>query len=237
MPSEERISLVMVKSSASDGSILEIGRWGTFVKALRVTGWVLRFMANVRTTQKDRKLTDLTYEELIEAKKLLFKCVQKEAFSQDIQALKQGKTVYRGSAIAKLDPFLAEDGLLRVKGRLQQSDLTFEEKHPVILPKCHLVHILIRHQHEKMKHAGVDTVISALRNNYWIIGLRRMMKSVKKGCISCQRVDAAACNQVAAPLPDLRVKEAPPFTVTGMDYAGPLYCCDLPNISCCSHVQ
>ncbi|XP_064637169.1 uncharacterized protein LOC135493625 [Lineus longissimus] len=88
---------------------------------------------------------------------------------------------------------------------------------------------MIRSEHVLLKHAGVETVITSLRDNYWILGLRRLAKSVKKRCIPCQKVDAQACNQFAAPLPALRIHEAPPFTVTGLDYAGPLYCLDLPE--------
>ena len=129
----------------------------------------------------------------------------------------------------KLDPFLGKDCLLRIKGRLQLSDLSYDEKHPIILPKCHILKLLVRFQHEILKHAGVDTVITSLRNSYWIIGVRRLAKQVKRECVSCQRIDAPACNQNVAPLPELRVQKAPPFTVTGMDYAGPMYCSDLPK--------
>ena len=44
-------------------------------------------------------------------------------------------------------------------------------------------------------------MMSFLRNEFWIIGLRRIAKQVKKACISCQRQDAPACSQPMAPLP------------------------------------
>lgn len=119
---------------------------------------------------------------------------------------------------------------MRVSGRLQQSNLSYDEKHPVILPKGQFATLLIRSCHVRLQHAGVDTVLNSLRNNYWIIGSRRLAKAVKKGCMSCQRVDAQACNQAGAPLSELRVHQAPPFTVTGLDYAGPLFCIDFPKV-------
>lgn len=112
---------------------------------------------------------------------------------------------------------------------MQESVLPYQEKHPIILPKGHLTKLLVEYQHRVLKHAGVNTVVSSLRNEYWIIGLRRLVKTVKRECVSCQRVDSRACNQPVAPLPDLRVTQAPPFSVTGMDYAGPLFCCDHPG--------
>ena len=74
-----------------------------------------------------------------------------------------------------------------------------------------------------LNHVGVDTVLTSLRHTYWIVGMRRVAKSVKKECVSCQRIDAHECNESAAPLPELRVKEVPPFYVTDLDYAGPLF--------------
>lgn len=70
---------------------------------------------------------------------------------------------------------------------------------------------------------------SALRSHYWIIGLRYIAKAAKKNCMACRRVDPVACSQPAAPLPDTRVQMSPPFTVIGLDNAGPLYCSDQPG--------
>ena len=80
-----------------------------------------------------------------------------------------------------------------------------------------------------LKHAGVPALIAHVRASFWIVGLRRLAKQVKRGCIPCQRHDARACERPCAPLPAARVTESPPFSVTGLDYAGPLFCEDRPR--------
>ena len=72
-------------------------------------------------------------------------------------------------------------------------------------------------------------MITFIREQYEVFGLRQMAKQVKKSCISCQKVDARACNEVVAPLPKVRVTMAPVFSVTGIDFAGPVFCSDLPQ--------
>ena len=86
--------------------------------------------------------------------------------------------------------------------------------------------LLARQVHQVMKHAGVNSMLVTLRNQYWIVGGRRICKQVKRECLSCQRLDAPAGSEIMAPLPELRVTQARPFSVTGMDQGGPLYCCD-----------
>ena len=56
--------------------------------------------------------------------------------------------------------------------------------------------------------------------------MRRIVKRVIKFCWNCQRVDARACSERVVPLPKFRVTEAPPFAVTGVDHAGPLFVID-----------
>ena len=71
--------------------------------------------------------------------------------------------------------------------------LSFEGKHPIILPKSRVPMLLVRSHHRMMKHAGVATMISTLRFQFWIICLRRMAKKVKRECIACQKQGAVAC--------------------------------------------
>jgi len=39
------------------------------------------------------------------------------------------------SPLRKLDPFMNQDGTLRVGGRIKLADVPYHEKHPLILPK------------------------------------------------------------------------------------------------------
>ena len=231
MEAKDRVQTTLVAVKVND-SILEIKRWSTLTKAIRVMAWNSRFILNLKAPKRERKFGELTLSEMSTAKLLLFRIVQEQEYSEEI-SLKQGRHVSSSSksSIVRLGPFLGDDGLLRVKGRLQFSDLAYEEKHPIIMPKSHMSLLLVQFQHTLLKHAGVNTMIASLRGQFWIIGVRRLAKQVKKECISCQIKDRMyrLLEKYGPPLPELRVKQAPPFTVTGMDHLGPLYCCDAPR--------
>ena len=96
------------------------------------------------------------------------------------------------------------------KGRIEKSQLSFDEKHPVILPNCHVSLLLVRFHHVLLKHAGVGMLVVSVRNHYWVIGLRRLAK----------QVDALACEQTIVLSPEVRVCETPPFSITGSDHTG-----------------
>ena len=208
--------------------VFEFSRWSRFPLTLNIVAWTLRFINNCKP-HSVKYSGPLSYSELSKAKTKFYFCVQREAFPYEIRALDQGKQLNKGSPLSKLDPFLDNDGLLRIKGRLEYSDLSYESKHPIILPSTHIVKVLVHFQHRFLKHAGVSTLVSTLRNCYWIVQLRKIAKAVCRECVHCRRQDSKACSQPVAPLPELRVKSAPPFTVTGLDYAGPLFCVDIPD--------
>ena len=54
--------------------------------------------------------------------------------------------------------------------------------------------------------------------------MREAKKRVIKHCIICRKLDRVPFKPRPTPdLPDMRVADAPPFTFTGLDFAGPLY--------------
>lgn len=139
--------------------LFEFTRWDKLNKAVSVVAWVMRFISNCKL-RGDKSKGHLTYEELTKAKPKAIYCVQREAYSKEIATITQGKTISCNSSVWKLDPFLDNDGFLRVKGRLDKANMLYESKHPIIIPPGHVTCLIIMFQHNILKHAGVDTLIS-----------------------------------------------------------------------------
>ncbi|KAG1673513.1 hypothetical protein GQR58_015535 [Nymphon striatum] len=154
-------------------SVFPVYKWGTFLKTIRIMGWVWRFIGNLKGLNNCGS-GDLSYDEITLAKLCLFKDVQFTHFNPEIHALKRDQSISKSSPIAKLTPFLGKDGLLRVKRRLDNSNLDYDSKHPIVLSKCYVTKLLVVFQHLLMKHAGVNTVLCALRNSYWITRLSKV---------------------------------------------------------------
>ena len=162
-----------------------IERWGSYNKVVRIVAYVLRLLHNLRSALTDRRFGEVTQEEFENAEIVVFSCIQRQFYSTELSALLKNGSCPRNSCIFQLTPFLGPDGLLRVKGRLQFSDLAFETKHPIILPRCHVTLLLVRNEHVFLSHAGVTTMMTSLRSKCWIVGLRSIAKKVKFECINC----------------------------------------------------
>ena len=149
--------------------------------------------------------------------------VQQSQFSEEIKTIKNNKFVTRSSKLKNLNPFLDGEGLLRVGGRLDNSAFPFEEQHPVILPKHRISSLIAEQTHQRCLHGGSQLTLRVLRQAYWVLNARSLVKQVVHNCIVCTRYRAASVNQQMGDLPKARVNPARPFTHTGVDYAGPFH--------------
>ena len=121
--------------------------------------------------------------------------------------------------------YLDEDKIIRCKGRINNADTTEESKNPVLLPSRHrYTELLIRERHDHVHHNGVRETLNAIRETHWVLKGREAVKRVIRKCTICRRYEGKPF--IAPPSPELptdRVYEGPPFTYTGIDFAGPLY--------------
>ncbi|GFW19515.1 integrase catalytic domain-containing protein [Trichonephila clavipes] len=107
-----------------------------FIKLIRIFSFSFRFINNIKAKESCKKEKYLTADEVKRSTEFLAKIAQLSEFKEEIDALKKGKGVSKTSKLKALDPFLDENSLLRVGGRLCNADLPFEAKHQIIIPKA-----------------------------------------------------------------------------------------------------
>ena len=121
--------------------------------------------------------------------------------------------------------FQDDVGIWRCAGRIQNADVPFSTKHPILLSKDHhLTTLFVLRAHERVMHSGVKATLTELRARFWIPKGRSMVRRILHRCTVCRRFEGQPYHAPPPPpLPPFRVEEAPPFTHTGVDFAGPLY--------------
>lgn len=179
----------------------------------------------------------ITVNDLANAEHVIIRMVQENAFEKELTALKplgQPDTdrrsiverhvrVQKTSTLHRLDPYVDENGTLRVGGRLRRSVLSSGEKHPVILPKKgHVTELVIANFHQKISHQGRGYTLNEIRSSgFWIVHGCAAVSSYISRCFTCRKLRQAPAEQKMADLPEDRVTEAPPFTMCAVDYFGP----------------
>lgn len=194
--------------------------FSTITKLQRVVAYILRFMHNSRKNAKDRLKGNLSIFELEGALRVIIKYEQNVYFSNDINSLLSNIPVK--SSLNSLSPFLDGNGVLRVGGRLQNANISYNQKHPVILPKeSNITKLIITKEHLTLLHAGPRQVLSSLNLYYWIINGIRLVKKQLHKCVTCFKFKAKCSSQLMGSLPEKRVCSARIFQNVGVDFCGP----------------
>ncbi|CAK9816429.1 hypothetical protein ANTPLA_LOCUS8963 [Anthophora plagiata] len=204
-------------------------RYSSYSKLRRVTAYCLRFSkAMLRTTKRQlpshsdqpSSLT-LTTRELIDAERILVRLAQREQFKSDIALLTDNKPLTR-SNLKSLNPFIDEMGVIRVGGRLRNAPISYDQRHPMILPAKHpLTTLIVEYEHRRLLHSGHQLTLSSIRTRFWPITGKRLINQVLSKCIRCFRVHPTSQMYMMGDLPAARVSPARAFSTCGVDYAGP----------------
>ena len=114
-----------------------------------------------------------------------------------------------------------EKGLLRVKSKFKK--WRESENFPLLLSKnSHLSKLIILDLHEKVMHGGCYSVLSALRDKFWIPQCFSLVKKTIKSCINCKKVNSRTIKLNQSPYRDFRVDPPSiPYRYLFLDYFGP----------------
>ena len=212
--------LLATQTYTNLGDIISIQRFSTLRKLYRTTAYVLKF---VRIIKRETTSPELTPMNIVEAETLWISQAQ-YVMTQEAK-FKEWKVQFR--------LFQDSHKLWRCGGRLQNADLEYSTKHPIVLLKKHQLAVLITEDaHRRVQHDGVKETVNEVRSKFWIIAGRSLARTVIHKCVTCRRFEGQPFDAPPAPpLPSFRVNEAPPFLYTAVDFAGPLYIRDKERTS------
>ena len=197
---------------------MNIKKFSSWRRLVRVTARIKRL---ARKTRERRKGADVVKSRDMESPLNPQELQQAELFWVK-EAQRSLEDRLMKVEFTSLSPFRDENGVIRVGGRVSKAFVSFDCKHPALLPHDHWISLLIIRQAHQFGHNGVATTTAKARRRYWIIRAHDLAKSVRYRCVFCREIEHKVETQFMADLPTLRLApHTPPFHHTACDYFGP----------------
>uniref|UniRef100_A0A1B0DDA7 Integrase zinc-binding domain-containing protein n=1 Tax=Phlebotomus papatasi TaxID=29031 RepID=A0A1B0DDA7_PHLPP len=180
----------------------------TYGKGVHQVMRVTRILAYIlRMGSKNKPTSSLTVVELGRAERKLISYAQDRYLSGVKLAIQEGKlsSIRKFRYLWPLSPFVDNQGLIRVGGRLKNSSESYDVRHPILLPKCDLA-LIIAKLHIDHQHIGPQMLLATIRQKYWPLGSRDLTRRVCRLCIKCFKHNPTMLSQLMGNLPPDRKK-------------------------------
>ncbi|MCP3663853.1 MAG: transposase family protein, partial [Gammaproteobacteria bacterium] len=219
-------------------NVIDQNRFSNLHRLLNTTSYVFKFL-RMRLWNKLSEKTKSKYpllctylssssqddtrtDELKKSRLYWERVAQKSTFKEVINACTHG---HKHLLKDQLNLFLDSDGLLRLQGRLENARcLSADSIHPKLVPTDHwFTWLVVRDHHKELQHAGVESTLASVRQEYWIPKGRTAVRKIIRGCFGCKRFRSKPYQLPPMPaLPSKRVLHFQPFQNIGLDYFGPI---------------
>ena len=197
--------------------MIQCERFSNFNRLVITMAYVQRVFRKHKPATKT-----LIVEEREGAQAVIFRLLQQEQFAEEMKSLKAVKEILKNSKIPQFSPFIDQQGLIRGQDRIGKSQLNFETKHPILLHwKHHVIELFLQNEHKNSHHEGTEHIRNIVQQEFWILGIRNALRSIKNKCIRCRKGRAQTKPPVMADLPEERLVASTVFANVGVDYFGP----------------
>ncbi|XP_053699061.1 uncharacterized protein LOC128746033 [Sabethes cyaneus] len=209
------------------GDFLRPENYSNWNRLQRLTALTRRFLTNLKCKVKDEHFLrgPLTSEELLLASNYQYKRAQCEYYKNELAALSAGKlNLLKSSYLHKLNPFIDDAGVMRIRSRVDVCDFAGEKtQFPIVLPRRHpLTKLVLQDIHEKYHHQCNETFVNEARRKFDIPRVRVECDRVRKECSRCKIRRARPDPPMMADLPKERLAAfVRPFSYVGIDFFGP----------------
>ena len=173
-PAEHPLFIITQTDSSSDFISRILVRTNNYQLIISITAWWFRFFTRLKDGKPspDNRTDSLQLEELEAAEHWLLKRSQVRSFPKDYDALVRRGKIAPTSRLRLLTPYITPDeGIIRVKGRLEHSTLPFAHQHPIIVDANDvLIQRMFEHVHQQLKHCGPTTLLCNTSREVHVIG-------------------------------------------------------------------
>ena len=198
---KKKIVGVVISEEVGIQDVINCKDYSSWKRLVRITAWVLKFknaiLAKIKRSHEDESFINddsITPKDIEESRKLWIKEPQKCL-----------KDRLKKNEFRTLSPFIEEGSIIRVGRRVDNALVSYETKHPALLPYKHKVSKLITEEAHRKGHSGVATTAAKTRRYYWINKVHDLAKTIKSNCVDCKRSSPQVENQLMANLPQFRV--------------------------------
>ncbi|XP_062557852.1 uncharacterized protein LOC134222705 [Armigeres subalbatus] len=170
----------MAHFTASD-PIVQVNDFSNWGRLVRVIAFVQRFSNNCKLKRLKKSITSCPFfsSEINLAESYLLRQAQSERYTDEVALLQRSQDeptlplktpLPKTSPLHQKSPWLDQNGVLRMRGRITNCDYATEDaKNPIILPRDHpTTKLIIAHFHQKLHHQNHETVINEIRQKYSI---------------------------------------------------------------------
>ena len=190
---------------------ININRFSSYARLIRVTARVIAmYRRNPKLSFKNA--TEVPDQSMLEAAELLW--IYEAQYSIRLQ-VEQGQ-------FKRLCPQTREDGVVVISGRVEKwMEISYDHQDVILLPYSHRLSKLHAEHVYNKDHLGIASTASKIKLRFWITNLYRLVKSVKNRCIQCRKNSKLLQSQMMGQLPQERLKPAPAWSFTSLDFFGP----------------
>ena len=188
----------VVESEHSFSEVIKVENFSSWTRLVGTLAHVLKFIKLLRDRVQVRKLgaveperSPCNFYEISRQK--LIEDDQRKYFSEIFAYYRNSRCPARDipSMVSKLNVFVSDDGLLKVKTKFDRWSDYPNYSFPILMSdKSHLTKLLISNIHGDLAHGGTYNVLSVLRKQFWVPSIYSTVKKILKACVSCRRFNA-----------------------------------------------
>jgi hypothetical protein len=250
LPPEEKYTLPVNSNVCEEHThekIIDFTRFSKLSKLINVVTLILRWKSRTQVLALESKIKNekmtrnliAVYKDKIEkiheenrldklsekGEKLLVRLAQSESFQAELHNLKKGNPFSKSSIFYKLDVTLDKHSILRVSTRLNETEFEFDRTNPILLPRDHkLTELIVMKQHENLRHAHKNILISKLSQKYFIPKIKQTVSKLLSTCVMCKKLKKEKKQPMMGDLPLERLSiGSPAFLNIIIDVCGHFY--------------